>query len=194
MRDLWKQEPGARSPRLTALERDAARLHGERGAADRRDRRRPRARSPRPQLQIMQIDQDLRSEVGKELPRSARKTRELVEKRVAAEDQLKRIDIRAPQDGMVHQLAVHTVGGVISAGEPMMLIVPDADALVVEARIAPQDIDQLSVGQPAVLRFSAFNQRTTPRAERRGEPHRPPTSRSRPEDRGELLRGPHRRA
>ena len=91
------------------------------------------------------------------------KTSELIEKKVAAEDQLKRIDIRAPQDGMVHQLAVHTVGGVITPnGEPIMLIVPKADALTVEARIQPQDIDQVRLGQKAVLRFSAFNQRTTP--------------------------------
>ena len=57
---------------------------------------------------------------------------------------------------------MHTVGGVITAGEPIMLIVPEADVLTVEAKLAPQDIDQVQVGQSAVLRFSAFNQRTTP--------------------------------
>jgi hypothetical protein len=51
----------------------------------------------------------------------------LVERKVTAEDQPKRIDIRAPQDGLVHQLAVHTVGGVITPGETMMVIVPEAD-------------------------------------------------------------------
>jgi HlyD family secretion protein len=86
----------------------------------------------------------------------------LAEQRVAAEDDLRRIQIPAPQSGRVHQLAVHTVGGVISAGEPIMLIVPDDDVLIVEARIAPQDIDQVSIGQAAVLRLSAFDQRTTP--------------------------------
>jgi HlyD family secretion protein len=86
----------------------------------------------------------------------------LVEKRVTAEDQLKRIDIRAPQDGRVHQLAVHTVGGVINAGEAIMLIVPAGDVLTVEARIPPNNIDQIRAGQRAVLRFSTFNQRTTP--------------------------------
>ena len=63
------------------------------------------------------------------------------------------------------QLAVHTVGGVIAAGDPIMLIVPDADALTVEVKIAPQDIDQLYLGQVATLRFTAFNQRTTPEIE-----------------------------
>jgi HlyD family secretion protein len=55
----------------------------------------------------------MRTEVGKDLADIRGKTAELVEKRVAAEDQLKRVDIRAPQDGMVHQLDVHTVGGVV---------------------------------------------------------------------------------
>ena len=86
-----------------------------------------------------------------------------VEKKVAAEDQLKRIDIRAPQDGVVHQLAVHTVGGVITAqGDSIMLIVPENEALSIETKVQPQDIDQLRLGQPAVVRFTAFNQRTTP--------------------------------
>ena len=104
----------------------------------------------------------MRSEVGKDLADIRAKTAELVEKKVAAGDLLKRVDIRAPLDGVVHQLAVHTVGGVIGPGEVMMLIVPEADALEIEARIEPQNIDQIRLGQPAVLRFSAFNQRTTP--------------------------------
>ena len=64
--------------------------------------------------------------------------------------------------GVVHQLAVHTVGGVVAQGEALMLIVPDGDALSIEARLAPESIDQVRVGQRAVMRFSAFNQRTTP--------------------------------
>ena len=147
--------------RLTTLERDAARLHGERGSLIAATAE-AKGRITETALQIMQIDQDLRTEVGKDLAEIRAKTSELVEKRVTAEDQLKRIDIRAPQDGIVHQLALHTVGGVISAGEPIMLIVPANDALVVEVRIAPHEIDRVSAGQPVLLRFTAFNQRTTP--------------------------------
>ena len=110
-------------------------------------------------IQILQIDQDMRTEVGKDLADIRGKTAELVEKRVAAEDQLKRVDIRAPQDGMVHQLDVHTVGGVVSAGQQIMLIVPGADKLIVEAKVQPQDIDQVRIGQTAVMRFSNFNTR-----------------------------------
>jgi HlyD family secretion protein len=87
---------------------------------------------------------------------------ELTERRVAAEDQLKRTEIRAPQSGAVHQLAVFTVGGVIAPSETLMLIVPEADKLVIDAKVAPQDIDQVALGQLAFIRFSAFNHRTTP--------------------------------
>ncbi len=160
VRELWSKHL-VQISRVTALERDAARLHGERGALV-ASTAEARGRITETTLQIMQIDQDLRSEVGRDLAEIRAKTSELVEKRVAAEDQLKRIDIRAPQDGTVHQLALHTVGGVITAGEPIMLIVPAHDSLVVEVRIAPHEIDRVSVGQPVLLRFTAFNQRTTP--------------------------------
>jgi len=104
----------------------------------------------------------MRSEVGRELADIRRQMSELREKRVAAQDQLRRVEIRSPQDGKVHQLTVHTIGGVISPSEPIMLIVPERDALQVEARIAPNTIDQIRVGQQAVLRFSGFDHRTTP--------------------------------
>ena len=63
---------------------------------------------------------------------------EFVERKVTAEDQLKRVDIRAPQDGTSVQSAVHTVGGVITAGEPIMLVVPEADNLAVEVKANPR--------------------------------------------------------
>jgi len=113
-------------------------------------------------LKIIQIDQDLASDVGKEMREIDGKIGEFVERKVTAEDQLKRVEIRAPQDGTVFQSAVHTVGGVIQAGEPIMLIVPEADNLAVEAKANPQDIDQMQIGQKAMLRFTNFNQRTTP--------------------------------
>jgi len=160
VRILWRKNM-IPITRLTALERDAARIRGERGALVALIAQ-AKGKTTETQLQIIQIDQDLRSEVSKELAEIRAKVSELVEKRVAAEDHLKRIDIRAPQAGRVHQLTVHTVGGVISAGEAIMLIVPGGDVLTVEARIAPHDIDQVRRGQKAVLRFPAFNQQTTP--------------------------------
>ncbi|HEX8165980.1 MAG TPA: HlyD family type I secretion periplasmic adaptor subunit [Beijerinckiaceae bacterium] len=163
VRDLWRKNL-VQIQRVTALERDAARIEGERGQLIATTAQ-AKGKISETELQILQIDQDLRSEVAKELREVQAKIAELVERKVAAEDQLKRIDIRAPQDGMVHQSAVHTVGGVITAGEAIMLIVPEADVLTVEAKLAPQDIDQVRAGQSAALRFSAFNQRTTPELE-----------------------------
>jgi HlyD family secretion protein len=147
--------------RLTALERDAARIAGERGALLSAQAQ-ARGRIAETELQIIQIDQALSAEVGKELAEIRAKMGEFVEKRTAAEDTLKRIEIRAPSDGIVYQLAAHTVGGVVPPGEPLMLIVPDNDALIVEAAVPPHEIDRLWIGQAAALRFAAFNQATTP--------------------------------
>ncbi|HMH74154.1 MAG TPA: HlyD family type I secretion periplasmic adaptor subunit [Bradyrhizobium sp.] len=150
--------------RLTALERDTARLEGERSQLSGMTAQ-AKGKIAEIELQIIQIDQDLRTEVGKDLIETRSKISELAERKTAAVDQLYRIDIRAPQSGRVHQLSVHTVGGVISPGEQIMLIVPDADALAVEVKIAPRDIDQVYVGQAASMRFAAFDQKTTPEIE-----------------------------
>jgi membrane fusion protein, type I secretion system len=147
--------------RLTALERDAARLEGERGRLIAQVAS-SRGKIAETELQIIQVEQNRQSEVGKEIAEVRGKISELVERRVTAEDQLRRIDLVSPQDGFVHQLAVHTVGGVINAGEAIMLIVPAADRLTVEVKASPQDIDQLQIGQAAVLRFSSFSVGTTP--------------------------------
>jgi HlyD family secretion protein len=160
MRRLWQRKLVS-IDRITALERDAVRLKGEHGQLTAAIAQ-SKGRTSEIRLQIIQIDQDLRSEVASELRDVQAKISESVERKVSAEDQLKRIDIRSPQNGVVHQLGVHTVGGVISPGELIMLIVPVTDDLTVEARVAPQDIDQLTPGQGATLRLSAFNQQTTP--------------------------------
>jgi HlyD family secretion protein len=147
--------------RVTSLERDTARLQGERGQLI-ASTASARGKIAETQLQILQVDSDMRSEVGKDLSDIRGKWSELFEKRVAAEDQLKRVEMRAPQNGIVHQMTVHTVGGLVVPSEPAMLIVPEADQLVVEVKIQPQDIDSVQLGQNANLRFSAFNSRTTP--------------------------------
>jgi HlyD family secretion protein len=147
--------------RLTSLERDTARLEGERSQLAGMMAQ-SKGKIAEIELQIIQIDQDLRTEVGKDLIETRSKLSELAERKIAAVDLLNRIDIRAPQTGRVHELSVHTVGGVISPGEQIMLIVPDADALAVEVRISPRDIDQVYVGQTATMKFAAFNQKTTP--------------------------------
>ena len=160
VRDLWAKNL-VQLNRLTSLQREEARLEGERGqliaaAAE------AKGKIVETELQILQVDQELSSDVAKELRETDSKIGEYVERKVTAEDQLKRTDIRAPQDGVVFQSTANTVGGVITAGDPIMLIVPEADTLLVEAKVEPKDIDQVQFGQPVVLRFSAFNMRTTP--------------------------------
>ncbi len=81
---------------------------------------------------------------------------------MAAKDQLNRTDIRAPTSGIVHQLAVHTIGGVVRPGDVIMEIVPDTDDLEIEGHLPPDEIDQVDRGQPAYLRFSTLDRRTMP--------------------------------
>lgn len=160
VRDLWKQKL-IPITRLTELERQAARLEGE-SAQLIAQTAQVGGKIAETELQIIQIDRDLSSEVARETREIDGKLGEFVERKVTAEDQLKRVDIRSPQDGTVFQSTVHTVGGVITAGDPIMLIVPEADKLTVEAKVNPQDIDQVKIGQTALLRLSAFSQQTTP--------------------------------
>jgi HlyD family secretion protein len=147
--------------RVNALDRSAARLGGERGQLVAAIAE-ARGRIVETELQILQIDQELRREVAAELREVEGRQGELEERRIAAEDELARVELKAPIAGMVHELAVHTVGGVIAEGEELMRIVPRQADLTVEARVAPQDVDQLRTGQPALLRFVAFNQNRTP--------------------------------
>lgn len=149
------------STRITSSRREAARVEGERGALI-ASIAQAKGKVSETELEIIQLDQDLKTDVSRDLRETQAKLAELGERRIAAEDQLKRVDLRSPQDGIVHQLSVHTIGGVVSPGEPVMLIVPAGDALVIEAKILPQDIDNVRQGQNAFIKFSAFNQQTTP--------------------------------
>jgi HlyD family secretion protein len=147
--------------RYSQLQRDETRLQGERGQFI-ADIARARGKISETELQIIQVDQDFRTDVLKDLREAQGKIAELKERLTGAEDQLKRVDLRAPQAGTVHQLAVHTVGGVIGNGEVIMRIVPRADQLIVEAKVAPSDIDQVAWGAQAAVRILAGNQRTAP--------------------------------
>lgn len=162
-RELWEKNLMPIT-KLTQLEREATRLEGDRALIT-ANMAQTKGKISELALQIIQVDRDLASEVGKELREVEAKIGEFLERKVAAEDQLKRVDLIAPQDGIVHQSTAHTVGGYVSGGETIMLIVPVADALVVEVKVSPQDIDQVRRGQTVLLRFSAFNQQVTPEIE-----------------------------
>lgn len=123
---------------------------------------RARGRISEINVQIAQIGRQMLNEVSRDLREASEKIADLQERRLAAEAKLRRIEIRAPLNGTVHQLAVFTIGGVLTPGETVMQIVPEGEKLLVESRIDPQFIDQVSVGQEVLIRFSSFDQRNTP--------------------------------
>jgi HlyD family secretion protein len=147
--------------RLLASEREALRVKAEYGALVAQIAR-LQGQISETRLQILSLEQNLRTEAQKELREVEARISELSERKSAADDQMRRIEIRAPHAGVVHQLAVHTVGGVIGPGDALMTIVPDDEPLTVEIKISPADIDQIIPGQKTHVRFPAFNQRTTP--------------------------------
>lgn len=147
--------------RVTALRREMARLEGEYGDLIAQIARTKEAISER-RIQILQIEESYRAEVLENLQEVRSRIAQLEEQKIAAEDELTRVDILAPRNGYVHQLAVHTIGGVIAPGETVLQIVPREDQLIVEAQVRPVDIDQMSPGQQARVRFPSFDQRTTP--------------------------------
>lgn len=157
---LYKQGH-ARKTRLLALRRTREQLKGERGEhiADIASAKNSIGEA---ELQIIQVQRNFRQEVVNELHQVQAEIFDLEERRVAAADVLRRVEIRAPRAGTVVGMEVHTVGGVIRPGQPILDIVPRGDELVVEAKVAPKDIDKVTHGLPAVIRLSAFNVRTTP--------------------------------
>lgn len=147
--------------RVTSLQREAARLDGVGGQlASQIAETRNKVNEAR--LQSVQAEQTFLSNAMRDLNEAESKEGELIERRLAAEDQLKRIVLRAPSAGVVNDLAVHTTGGVVTPGEVLMTVVPEGDALELEARLPPDKIDQVKTGQSARVRLSAFNAGATP--------------------------------
>ena len=147
--------------RILAMQRDATRIEGEHGALLSQIAR-AEGQINETELQILEVDDTIIADSQKELREGEARIAELQERRIAAEDTLKRVEMRAPRPGIVHELTAHTVGGVVNPGDTVMSIVPNDEQNSVEVRLQPVDIDQISIGQKAVLRFPAFNQRTTP--------------------------------
>ena len=148
-------------PRATALQREAAHLDGVDGQLASQIAE-TRAKVSETRLQALQAEQTFRSDVMRDLREAEAKEGELMERHLAAEDQMNRTIIRAPTSGTVHELAVHTVGGIVAPAEVLMLVVPENDTLAIDARLSADKVDQVHAGQTAHVRLSAFNQRTTP--------------------------------
>lgn len=114
------------------------------------------------ELQIAQLTTSFREEVEQDLREAQTELFDLTERLQAARIDLARLVVPAPVSGTVMDMRIHTEGGVVTPGSPIMDIVPEDDSLVVEAQVRPTDVDEVAVGQPADLRFPALPQRTTP--------------------------------
>jgi HlyD family secretion protein len=147
--------------RVLALQREVVSLKGEIGQLI-AEVARAKGRIGETNMQIIQIDETIREESLSQLRELQTRISQLRERRSGIQAQLGRMHLLAPRSGYVHQLAVHTVGGVIGEGETLMLIVPDNDDLVIEARLRPQDITQVHQGQRALVRLPAYDMRKTP--------------------------------
>ena len=148
----------ARRPRLLALEREAAALEGRRsqnlaGIA------RAKQSISEADLRISELKTAIVNEVVQQLSETQAELFDLADRIRASKDKLARTEVRAPISGTVVNLQVHTPGGVIASGAPLLDIVPSDDPLVIEARIDPSDIDVVRIGLEAQVRISAFSQR-----------------------------------
>lgn len=114
------------------------------------------------QFQIEQISSDFSAQALASLQKARQEEASARQQLTLASEKLLRTEVRAPQSGVVHELAVHTIGGVVNAGETMMEIVPTTDSLVFELRVDPTDIDQVEVGQDVRLRLTSYDSRSTP--------------------------------
>ncbi|XWN33340.1 MAG: HlyD family type I secretion periplasmic adaptor subunit [Devosia sp.] len=148
--------------RITALKRERTALLGASGSLSSQIAV-ARGRISEIQLQILQLEKTTTREVMSEISSLLPQMAQLKERRAAADLQLARVDVRAPVDGIVHELSAHTVGGVVAAGQTLMQLVPDADTLVVSANVAPEDINNVTLGQASALVISAFDQKVLPR-------------------------------
>jgi HlyD family secretion protein len=154
-------DPSGIAEKRLALRREAAKLRGECGQL-RAAVAQLRGRIAEIEMQIVRLDHETRSAVISDLAETTARTVELQHRARAADDELRRLDLLATTSGSVHELAIRGSGDVIAAGETLMLIIPDSERLVVEAKIDPHQIDQVLAATTALLRFSAFDRRTTP--------------------------------
>jgi HlyD family type I secretion membrane fusion protein len=150
-----------KKPRLLSLQRAAALLDGDRAELEAQAAR-AQQQIGEAQLRIIDIDNQFRQSVAQDLRDAQARLAETSDKLRVASDMLQRLDIVAPQSGIVTGLRFHTVGGVIPGGQPIMDIVPSDAKLVVEARIRPDDIDVVHAGMKAEVRLTAYKRRYTP--------------------------------
>lgn len=151
----------AQAGRVLGLEREAARLEGESGALG-AEIARLRGEASGIEIEILRLRAARREEAVTALRDIGVSELELRERRVALTERLSRLDLRAPLGGVVLDMSVHALGAVIRPAEAALHIVPTTSALVVAAEVEPAHVDSVHPGQEALLRFPAFDARSTP--------------------------------
>ncbi|MGY8681018.1 HlyD family type I secretion periplasmic adaptor subunit [Bradyrhizobium sp. UFLA05-153] len=151
-----------RRPRLLNLQRELADIEGRRGEIAAQISRAGQVISES-QANLIKLESDRQNEIAQALREAQNQIFQLRERLPAAQDQLSRTVIKAPEDGVVTDLRVHTPGGVIGAGAPLMDLVPRQDRLIVTARLRPEDIDVVHPGLNAEVHLLPYNQRRVPR-------------------------------
>lgn len=141
---------------LLRLERDTSRFKGERDMAAAQILRSQAAISEASR-KIEEVELNARNEVRKDLGETMAKLNAFTEGGVALADKVKHASVRSPVKGTVKRLFVNTVGGVVQPGKDLVEVVPLDDALILEAKVAPKDIAFLRPGQPAMVKFSAYD-------------------------------------
>lgn len=158
--DLYKKDLVPK-PRILALQREKAQLQGQIGGSV-AEKAKTEESIGETQLQINQLRQQFYQDVTKEFTDVQTQSADLRQRFAVAQDAAKRVSISAPMDGVVQNLKVTTVGGVVRPGEPLVDIAPDRGNMIIEARFSPNDVDSVRAGMPVQIRFSTFHSRTVP--------------------------------
>ena len=151
-----------RRPRLLSLQRETADIEGRRGEIVAQISRAGQVINES-QATLIKLENDRQNEIAQSLREVQSQIFQIRERLQAADDQLLRTAIKAPEDGVVTDLRIHTPGGVVGAGAPLMDLVPRQDRLVVTARVRPEDIDVVRPGLSAEVSLLPYNQRRVPR-------------------------------
>lgn len=160
LRKLYKQGY-APLPEVNAREREAARLEGSTQQLEAYVAK-ARAQIAAIRQQMAELDSQTLSQVMSDLADVEANLNRVTRDRVAGDDALSRVELKSPVDGHVQQLQVHTRDGVVGPGETLMVVVPDKDTLIIEARIDPSEADRVEIGARSHIRFTAFDSSTTP--------------------------------
>ena len=147
--------------RLQSLRRERTRIEGDIGALD-ADEARLKRQIQETQIEMTQLREARREEAIAELRDTETRIAELRQRMIVARDSMKRIDVTSPVDGVVQGMNVFASGAVVGPGEDLMTIVPVSDRLILEARVQSNNRDKIEVGRATRVRFTTFNQRTTP--------------------------------